>query len=388
MLGATFVGTFGLAAMSPVLPAIGSALAVSDARVGLVFTAFVAAHALTLPVVGYLADAYGRKVVIVGSLLGFGVAGVATAFAPTFEALLALRFIQGMAFPGVVSLSITVLGDLYPGETGTAAQGLRMSVNGLGATVAPLLAGALVAVAWNVPFLLFAMAFPAALVVARYLPETGDPNEDADGPTRPATERLRRYLGSIAAELRNVDLSLLVVGAYVFFFARFALVTFVPLLAVRTLGASAFVAGVLVAILGVVRIVVPPAASAVVSRFSLSTTIVAAIGLTVVATFLIPAAPSLLALGLLVGVFAVGGSLFNPLLNATVAGLASDERRASVVVTMELAKSTAVATSPAVLGVVLALRGFDAVFLVPAVGLLVYGAAAAVWLGLDEPAGF
>lgn len=387
VLGATFVGTFGLAAISPVLPAIANALSVSDARIGLVFTAFVAANAVTLPLAGYLADAYGRRVVIVASLLLFGVAGVATYFAPTFGVLLTLRALQGMAFPGVVSLSITVIGDVYSLSTGTAAQGLRMSVNGVSATVAPLLAGALAAVAWNVPFLLFAIAFPAAVVVLLYLPETGDPGRREDGgQDRLATERVRGHLVAVASELRNVDLSLLLVGAFVFFFARYAVVTFVPLLAVRTLGATSFVAGLLISLLGVVRIVVPPTSRAVVSRLSLSVTIVASIGLTAVSILAMAVAPSPLVLGCLVGGFAVGGSLFNSLLNATVAGMASDENRASVVVTMELAKSAAVATSPIVLGVVLALSGYDAVFMIPAAGLLVFGGVAAAWLGLEDSA--
>ena len=384
VLGATLVGTFGLAAISPVLPSIASSLSVSDSRVGLVITSFVAANVVALPVVGYLADTYGRRVVLVGSLLLFGVAGVATYLAPSFEVLLALRALQGLAFPGVVSLSIAVLGDVYTLETGTAAQGLRMSVNGVGATAAPLLAGALAAVAWNVPFLLFAIAFPVALVVYRYLPETGDPEGRGDDEDRSVGERLRAYVASIASELRNVDLSLLIVGAFVFFFARFAIVTFVPLLAQRVMGASPFVAGLLIAILGAVRIVVPPAARTVASRLSIFGAIVASIGLAAVATFSIAAAQSPLVLGLLVGLFAVGGSLFNSLLNATVAGMASDENRASVVVTMELAKSAAVASSPAVLGVVLALSGYDAVFLIPAAGLVVYGALAVAWLGLGD----
>ena len=59
-----------------------------------------------------------------------------------------------------------------------------------------------------------------------------------------------------------------------------------------------------------------------------------------------------------------------------------DETRASVVVTMELAKSAAVATSPAALGAVLVLSGYDAVFLIPAVGLAAYGVVAATRLGL------
>lgn len=196
LLGATFVGTFGLSAVSPVLPTIASSLSVSDARIGLVITVFVAAHAAMLPVVGYLADTYGRRLMIVSSLLVFGIAGVASYFAPSFEVLLALRALQGTSFPGVVSLSIAVLGDVYSLSTGTAAQGYRMSVNGLGATVAPLLAGALAAIAWNVPFLLFVLAIPAALVVIRYLPETTDqsrePSVERDRPSGRASETSSR----------------------------------------------------------------------------------------------------------------------------------------------------------------------------------------------------
>lgn len=371
----TFVGMIGVHGVPPVLPAISESLGVPDDRIGLVMTAFFLPAAVALPVVAVVADLVGRRPVALGSLVLFGLAGTGVYFVESFAAILLLRGVQGLAFPGLVPLSITLTGDLYTGAAGTTAQGLRLSVNGIGSTLSPLVAGALAGLAWPVPFLLFAVAFPAVAVVAATLPETR--TGAADGP---AGVDVPAYLRAVAAELADRDLALLVIGGFAVFFAQFAVLTFVPLFAVRHLGASSFVAGALIAVFGGTRIVISPLAGPVVARVGRTPVIVAGTGLAGTCTLLMAGVGSVLGLGGLLFAFAFGLALFTPTLNDAVTGMASPTRRAGVVNVMEVGKTGAIAASPAAFGLVLAGAGFGALFGLAAAVFVAYATVALVFL--------
>lgn len=77
--------------LGPILTPIGRDLAVPPERV----TFFVAAYSLPLavlaPVAGALSDRFGRMIVLLPACTLFGLASIATALAPSFEAGLAWR---------------------------------------------------------------------------------------------------------------------------------------------------------------------------------------------------------------------------------------------------------------------------------------------------------
>ncbi|MFB6096541.1 MAG: MFS transporter [Haloferacaceae archaeon] len=374
VLSVTGVAVFSNQAAPVALPGISRSLAVSDAQVGLVMTAFFLPASVMLLIVGSLADIYGRRTVVLPSLLVSGAAGVGIFFVDSFAALLALRVLQGAAFPALTPLSTAIIGDLYEGPTGATAQGLRSSVNGLSGVLGPAFAGVLAGVAWQYPFLLSALVFPVALVVYRYLPETGG---HAAG-ERPG---LLAHLRDIGTEFVDSDLRLLAVGGGVIYFAKFAVVTFIPLFAVRELGASAFAAGLLLSVRGLVRIFSAPLSGVAVERFARRGALVGTLLLVAATVVLMPLAPAavpgvppLVVLGLLVGAYSAGEALFNPVLNDTVVGLASDDRRAGVVNTISVFKNGASAVSPAVLGLVLTATDFGALFLLAAVVPVAYAA--------------
>lgn len=174
------IGTFASNVVAPVLPAIAQTFAVSSARIGLVMTAFTVPTIVFVPLTGVFADTYGRRPIVLPSLVVFGLAGVAIAAAPSFAVVLGLRAIQGAAFAGVMPLTVTILGDLHSGATGSTVQGLRVSTNGVSSMLTPAIAGFLVAIAWSYPFALYGLAFPAAAVAYVVLPETGERTENGE----------------------------------------------------------------------------------------------------------------------------------------------------------------------------------------------------------------
>jgi len=64
--------------------------------VGLLITAFTLPGIILVPIMGILADKFGRKKILVPSLMLFGIAGGSCFFFKNFSILLLLRFLQGI----------------------------------------------------------------------------------------------------------------------------------------------------------------------------------------------------------------------------------------------------------------------------------------------------
>lgn len=223
------VAMLGTSAMSPVLPALQSTFSVSDARIGLVMSVFTFSVAVTVPILGWLADRIGRRPVLGGSLLLFGVAGLATFFAPDFRSVLALRAVQGVGFAGTLPLVVAIVSDMFDGSAEVGAQGYRVTAVNLGGFVFPVLTGVVVAIAWNVPFLLFAIAIPVGLAVLYWLPE---PTETIDRPEG-------SYLRAVLLAARQPLVAVAVAVGTLRFFTLYALYAYLPLLIIaRDLGAG------------------------------------------------------------------------------------------------------------------------------------------------------
>lgn len=124
ILGLAAAGVLSSTLVSPALPGMASAFELTEARVGMVMTAFYLTAVVAIPTVGAAADIWGRRTVFLGSLVVYGIAGVLIAFVDTFAVVLLLRAIQGCAFPGLIPMAITLIGDLYDGTVATTAQGL------------------------------------------------------------------------------------------------------------------------------------------------------------------------------------------------------------------------------------------------------------------------
>ncbi|MFB6097321.1 MAG: MFS transporter [Haloferacaceae archaeon] len=387
ILSISVSGTMGPNVASPALPAMAGSLAVTDARVGLVMTAYTLPAMVFVPLTGALADMYGRRTVILPSLVAFGLAGTAIAFVGSvtgpggvvplspFQAILALRAVQGAGVAGFMSLTVTLLGDLYAGGAGTTAQGIRVGANGLSGILVPLAAGALAGIAWNAPFLIYGLALAFAVVAFVALPETTGGIDDGTG----VLDTLASYGRSLRVEMADIQTGVLISGGFARDFVRYAVITFVPLFAVRVLGASLAEAGAVLAVRGVAAIVVSPTAGELTGRYDHRHALLLALALTAGSVALFPAAPSIPLLGALLLVYSVGDALFSPVIKDAVTDAARDEYRSGVVGGMQLLKYAAQTASPAVFGVVLAVSGFDTLFWGAA---LVSGLYAAAVFGL------
>jgi MFS family permease len=244
LLLANIIPPMGAALVAPILNSLIAPLGTSPADIGLVISFFTAPAIIMIPIGGVISDRYGRKPILIGSLLLFGAAGTAIAFTTAFRAVLGLRLLQGVAFGGLSPIIITSLGDLYEGTEEAMAQGIRFTGSGLTQTVFPLLSGALVALSWWYPFLLYAIAFPMAGVVYLWFEEpTAAAVTTSDVTSDDARSKLRA-LSHLARQRRVVAL---VLARALPMVVWFAFVTYNSITVVRILGGTVSQAGVLVA---------------------------------------------------------------------------------------------------------------------------------------------
>lgn len=171
LLSSTVFPVLGSGLLSPILDSLTGPFATSASDVGLLIAFFAAPQIVIVPVAGVLADRYGRKRVIVWGLLLFGGAGAAISLTTDFRIALLLRLLQGVGAAGINPVIITSIGDNYAGAKEATGQGLRFMASGLSGTVFPLVSGLVVVVAWQYPFLLYAMALPVAVAMSLWFKE-------------------------------------------------------------------------------------------------------------------------------------------------------------------------------------------------------------------------
>jgi MFS family permease len=312
------------------------------------------------------------------SLVVFGVAGVAIAFVDSFLAILVLRVVQGIGGAALIPVAITLIGDLYTGEIGSAAQGLRLSANGISSIALPAVAGFLAGIAWYHPFLLYAIALPTAVLAYVYVPET----LDSTGTTSLVAE-VREYASAIRIEMADTDMAILLVGGFAQGFSYYALLTYVPLFAVDSLGATVFLAGMVLSARGIARIVLSPVSGTLLQYVSRRAALAGSLAVTALGLGLIGVSSSILWLGVLVAIFGIGDALFTPVHRDAITDLASEQRRGGVVSGMLILRQLGTTLSPPAFGLVLVFADFTTLFVLAAVVYAAYAVVVLVWFSPD-----
>ena len=156
------------------LPTLAGALGASESQLQW----FSAGYALVLGAAilpaGLLGDRYGRKRVMVGGLILFGVGSIACAYAPSPDAFTAARLVLGFAGAALTVMALSMITVLFSEEERPRAVGIWSAANFLAFPVGPILGGWMLANVWwgwvfliNVPVVVIGL-----LAVAWLVPES------------------------------------------------------------------------------------------------------------------------------------------------------------------------------------------------------------------------
>ncbi len=179
--------------VTPSLPEIMAGVGAEPGRAGLLITVGTLPGIVLAPVVGLLADRYGRRRVLLPCLTLFGLAGGLAATSPSLGWLLGWRLLQGAGSAGLVNLAVVLIGDYAGGARRAGMIGRNSAVLTVGLAVFPLLGGALSDLGgWRAPFLVYPLALVTAAGVARSLPRGGGAEVDVGEQLRALRPALRQ----------------------------------------------------------------------------------------------------------------------------------------------------------------------------------------------------
>jgi DHA1 family multidrug resistance protein-like MFS transporter len=142
-----FAAVLGFGFSRPFMPFYLEELGLTDpVRLRLWSGMFQAAASVTMivitPVWGFLADRYGRKPMSLRAALGGAAAMLALGLARSPEALLAIRFVQGL-FTGTTTANLALVVTMLPREKRGLAIGVMNSAVFAGSSISPLIGGVL-----------------------------------------------------------------------------------------------------------------------------------------------------------------------------------------------------------------------------------------------------
>jgi DHA1 family tetracycline resistance protein-like MFS transporter len=186
-----FIDFMGFGVVLPLLPFWAERLGAGPVGVGLLLTVYALAQFIFTPVLGTLSDRYGRRPIILASLVIEALSLALSAVAGSLAILVGARFIGGLGAANIGSAQ-AVVADVTPVEGRARGMGLIGAAIGLGFVVGPALGGLVAPLGPAVPFwVAMSVALANALLVLRFLPETRYARTESP-PDSLATRAVRR----------------------------------------------------------------------------------------------------------------------------------------------------------------------------------------------------
>lgn len=248
----TLTGILSNTLVTPAIPDILDEFGRTSGASGVLVAVGSLAGIVMAPIAGFLADRFGRRIVLTITLLIFGVFGGMAALAPTFEILLLARFLQGVGSAALVNLAVVLIGDNWTGLERTRLIGRNSAILTIGLASLPLLSGVLTeAAGWRVTFAIYTVALGTAAAAWIVL----DGRRPADPP------HVKEQFGEALVVLRRPILRASILGGFLVFIAIFGLfLTVLPVHLDEVFGMEAGARGLLISL---------PAVTATIASFNL-----------------------------------------------------------------------------------------------------------------------
>ena len=167
-----FVNLVGFGIIIPLLPFYAETFGASPLVIGLLFASFSLSQLVASPILGDLSDRWGRRPVLIFSLLGTVVSFVMLALAGNLALLFAARIVDGLS-GGNITTARAYIADITTEENRARAFGLLGAAFGLGFIVGPGLGAAFSRISYTAPiWAAAAITIVATALAFFWLPET------------------------------------------------------------------------------------------------------------------------------------------------------------------------------------------------------------------------
>ena len=200
LAAATFIIFFQAFMIAPLIPRFANVFNTSAEYIGLMVPAYLIPYGIAVLAYGPFSDNWGRKPLILGSMVAFILLTAITAAVNSANGLILVRLVTGIGASAVVPIAITLIGDLYEYENrgrplGWIFAGMEAGIafgSTAGAVLEPF-------IGWRNLFL--AVSAFSILVLSAFLPYrsllTG---HTEDSPPLTASDALNGFLGLLRSE--------------------------------------------------------------------------------------------------------------------------------------------------------------------------------------------
>lgn len=135
------IGPFAIDTYLPAFAGIAQSIGASDAQMQQTLSAYLIAFAAANLFHGPLSDRFGRRPVILGGLLVFGLGSLGCALADSIEWLVFWRVVQGLSAGAGTVISRAVIRDLFPPQRAQAVMSQVTMIFGIAPAIAPMIGG-------------------------------------------------------------------------------------------------------------------------------------------------------------------------------------------------------------------------------------------------------
>ena len=350
-----FIDLVGFGIVIPVLPfyAEGTTFNATPRTVGLLFASYSIMQLIFSPILGGLSDRFGRRPVLLISIIGTGIGFLILGLANTLALLFIGRILDGIT-GGNISTAQAYIADITTKENRAKGMGLIGAAFGLGFIFGPAIGGILSRWGIHVPFFFAAaLCFANAVLLYFTLPETVTP----DHPARISATR-GRGLSQLIRSLKQPRLAFVLVIYFMFVVAFSIMTTSFSLYVMFRFGFDAQHTGYIFAYVGVISVIVQGGLiGRLVKRFGEMPLVVFGALCFSLSLFAVPyvgpAAGGLAGLLIGGGVFALGNSLATPALTSLASKSVGESEQGTVLGVTQSVASLARAVGPSLAAVLI-----------------------------------
>lgn len=374
-----FIDLLGFSLILPLLPYYAESFRANATVTGVLVASYAVAQLIGAPVLGRLSDRYGRRPVLLASVLGTFIGFLLLGFANALWILFASRIIDGLT-GGNLSIAQAYITDVTGPKERAKGLGMIGAAFGLGFIIGPAAGGLLSQWGYAVPaFAAAALAFINLVLIYAWLTESLVP-ERRNAATR---ERPAMNFSALVVALRRPFTGSLLITRFFFGVAFATFQTVFSLYALTKFELSAAQTGYILAYVGVLSVITQGFLVGWISkRIREDILIVACVALMAVSLAGWALASSVLALLIIMVPTALSGGLLNTLLSSTLTKAVDAKETGGILGLSASIESATRIIAPLAGGVLLQQLGtwapgaFGAVLMA---GLLVY-----VWVALYD----
>jgi len=166
------VNLIGFGIIIPLLPFYAQTFGASPIQIGLIFASFSVAQLVASPILGHWSDTWGRRPVLILSLIGTVVSFVMLALAHSLAMLFVARVVDGLS-GGNITTARAYIGDIATSENRAKYFGMLGAAFGLGFVIGPALGALFAHISYTAPiWAAAAITVVATLLAWLWLPET------------------------------------------------------------------------------------------------------------------------------------------------------------------------------------------------------------------------